>query len=47
LCCLLDEGVLEFDGELSVGLKVREEDERGGRELVDGLAALGVRCCHV
>jgi hypothetical protein len=47
LCCLLDEGVLEFDGELSVGLEVREEDERGGRELVDGLAALGVRCCHV
>ena len=47
LCCLLDEGVLKFDGELSVGLEVREEDERGGRELVDGLAALGVKCCHV
>jgi hypothetical protein len=47
LCCLLDEGVLEFDGELSVGLEVREEDERGGREFVDGLAALGVRCCPV
>lgn len=38
LCCLLDEGVLEFDGELSVGLEVREEGESSGRELVERLA---------
>ncbi len=47
LCCLLDEGVLEFDGELSVGLKVREEVERRGGELVEGFATLRVRRCRV
>ena len=47
LCCLLDEGVLEFDGELRVGLEVGDEGIGSGRGLGVGLSALGVWSCCV
>ena len=47
LCCLLDEGVPEFDGELRVRLEVGEEDVRRGGELVVGPSTLGVWSCCV
>ena len=39
--------MLELDGELSVGLEVREEGGSGGRQLVDGLARERARRCCV